>query len=223
MGERSLGPSDVDLDGDVAPARLASRSLEKDGKLDDARSSCSSRELSPERCASAERAGGRALPKGRYDEAVQFLGRARGARPERRSGLVCARSRPRGATRSGGGHRRLPRVDPCDARFADAQKDAGRLLATMGEHEQAILVLDDLLRLERTNEQAAANREVLAQALDEMLARRLLGRPSNRSRRRRSSNKGGSFAYPRWPPSKARRRSEGRGSDGAPAPARAQR
>jgi hypothetical protein len=46
----------------------------------------------------------------------------------------------------------------------------------MGEHEQAIAVLDDLLRVERTNEAAAMNRDVLARALDEMRARRLLGR-----------------------------------------------
>jgi hypothetical protein len=46
----------------------------------------------------------------------------------------------------------------------------------MGEHEQAIGVLDDLLRVERTNEQAAINREVLTRALREMRERRLLGK-----------------------------------------------
>jgi len=46
----------------------------------------------------------------------------------------------------------------------------------MGEHEQAIGVLDDLLRVERTNEQAAINREVLTRALAEMRERRLLGK-----------------------------------------------
>jgi hypothetical protein len=50
------------------------------------------------------------------------------------------------------------------------------VLASMGEHEQAIGVLDDLLRVERTNEQAAINREVLTRALGEMRERRLLGK-----------------------------------------------
>jgi tetratricopeptide (TPR) repeat protein len=70
-------------------------------------------------------------------------------------------------------YRRAVEIDPA---FSDAQKTLADLLATMGEHEQAIQVLDDLLRVERTNEQAAINREVLAKALSEMRARRLLGR-----------------------------------------------
>jgi hypothetical protein len=46
----------------------------------------------------------------------------------------------------------------------------------MGEHEQAIAELDALLLIERTNEQAAINREVLAKALEGMSASRLLGK-----------------------------------------------
>src|SRR6185369_16080993 len=63
-----------------------------------------------------------------------------------------------------------------DPKFSDAKKTLADILASMGEHEQAIAVLDDLLRVERTNEQAAVNREVLVKALEELKARRLLGK-----------------------------------------------
>ncbi len=60
--------------------------------------------------------------------------------------------------------------------FADARKTLADALAQMGEHEQAIAELDGLLRLERSNEQAAKNREILAHALEEMRRARLLGK-----------------------------------------------
>jgi len=58
----------------------------------------------------------------------------------------------------------------------DARKTLADALAGIGEHERAILVLDELLRVDPTNERAASNRETLELALKEMLARRLWGK-----------------------------------------------
>ena len=63
-----------------------------------------------------------------------------------------------------------------DPGLVDAHKTLADLLASMGEHEQAIAELEALLGLERTNEQAAHNRDVLVRALADMRARRLLGK-----------------------------------------------
>jgi hypothetical protein len=113
--------------------------------------------------------------KGLYDKSVQFLTRARGIAPGDARvfyalGLTQEARRDPGAAMAA--YREAVKLDP---KFADARKTLADLLATMGEHEQAIAELDALLLIERTNEQAAANREVLAKALDEMGARRLLG------------------------------------------------
>jgi hypothetical protein len=58
----------------------------------------------------------------------------------------------------------------------DARKTLADALASIGEHERAIVVLDELLEVDPTNEQAALNREVLERALIEMKARRLVGK-----------------------------------------------
>jgi hypothetical protein len=114
--------------------------------------------------------------KGLYDKSVQFLTRARGLAPDDARvwyalGLAQEARRDPGAAIAS--YREAVRLDP---KFGDAKKTLADVLASMGEHEQAIAVLDDLLRVERTNEQAAINREVLSKALDEMRGRRLLGK-----------------------------------------------
>jgi len=168
----------VELDGDVLAARMAfARALEKDGKLDDAAFQLLKAEkLSPGDPRTLKELGAVFYKKGLYDKAVQFLTRARGAAPGDARvwyalGLAQEARRDPGAAIAA--YREAIRVDP---QFADAHKTLADTLASMGEHEQAIGVLDDLLRVERTNEQAAINREVLTRALGEMRERRLLGK-----------------------------------------------
>ena len=94
----------------------------------------------------------------RYDEAVQFLGRARALAPKDARtwyalGLAQEARQDPGAAIAA--YRESIRAIP----GLPIPKRHWPISATLGEHEQAILVLDDLLRLERTNEQAAANRD----------------------------------------------------------------
>jgi cytochrome c-type biogenesis protein CcmH/NrfG len=168
----------VELDGDVLAARMAfARALEKSGKLDDAAFQFLKAErLAPGDVRPLKELGAVFYRKGLYDKSVQFLTRARGAAPDDARvwyalGLAQEARRDPGAAIAS--YREAVRLDP---KFGDAKKTLADVLASMGEHEQAIVVLDDLLRLERTNEQAAINREVLAKALDDMRARRLLGK-----------------------------------------------
>ncbi len=63
-----------------------------------------------------------------------------------------------------------------DPKLMDARRTLADAYATIGEHERAVEELTRLLEIERTNEQAAKNREVLVRALEEMRSRRLLGK-----------------------------------------------
>jgi cytochrome c-type biogenesis protein CcmH/NrfG len=168
----------VELDGDVVAARMAfARALEKDGKLDDAAFQLLKAEkLAPGDSRPLKELGAVFYKKGLYDKSVQFLNRARGAAPDDARiwyslGLAQEARRDPGAAIAA--YREAVRIDP---KFGDAHKTLADVLASMGEHEQAIGVLDELLRVERTNEQAAINREVLVRALAEMRDRRLLGK-----------------------------------------------
>jgi cytochrome c-type biogenesis protein CcmH/NrfG len=168
----------VELDGDVVAARLAfARALEKSGKLDDAAFQLLKAErLSPGDPRPLKELGAVFYRKGLYDKSVQFLLRARAVAPDDARvfyalGLAQEARRDPGAAIAA--YREAIHADP---KFADPKKTLADVLASMGEHEQAISVLDDLLRLERTNEQAAINREVLVKALAEMRARRLLAK-----------------------------------------------
>jgi tetratricopeptide (TPR) repeat protein len=170
------------LDEDVAVARvLLARALEGGGKADDAvfqllRAS----KLAPNDPAVLRELGGAFYRKGFYDKALPWLLKARSAaagNPEEEAralyalGLVQeARRDPgaaiaayRGAIERNKGH-------------LDAYKTLADALASIGEHERAIAVLDELLEVDRTNEKAALNREVLERAVVEMCARRLLGK-----------------------------------------------
>jgi tetratricopeptide (TPR) repeat protein len=166
------------LDGDVLAARMAfARALEKSGKLDDAAFQLlKAQKLAPDDPRPLKELGAVFYKKGLYDKSVQFLGRARGLAPDDARifyalGLAQEARRDPGAAIAS--YREAIKLDP---KFADARKTLADVLAAMGEHEQAIAELDALLLIERTNEQAAVNREVLAKALEEMSARRLLGK-----------------------------------------------
>lgn len=168
----------VALDGDVLSARLAyARALEKAGKLDDAAFHLlKAQKLAPDDPHPLKELGAVFYKKGLYDKSIQFLGRARGLAPDDARiwyaiGLAQEARRDPGATIAA--YREAIRLDPG---WPDPKKTLADTLAAMGEHEQAIAVLDDLLRIERTNEQAAQNRDVLAKALEELSAHRLLGK-----------------------------------------------
>ena len=168
----------VELDGDVLAARMAfARSLEKSGKPDDAAFQLlQAQKLAPQDPRPLKELGAVFYKKGLYDKSVQFLTRARGLAPGDARvfyalGLAQEARRDPGAAIAS--YREAIKLDP---KFADAYKTLADVLAAMGEHEQAIAELDALLLIERTNEQAAINREVLGKALEEMSARRLLGK-----------------------------------------------
>lgn len=170
----------VELDGDVVDSRLAyGRALAKVGKLDDAA-------FQLLRASSLDPEDGRVLyelgvvfyDKHLYDKAQGFLSRAAPAL----SGAAKARARyALGLTHEAkkdiagaiAAYREAIAVDP---RLTDARRTLADALATIGEHERAVEELTRLLEIERTNEQAAKNREVLLRALAEMQARRLLGK-----------------------------------------------
>lgn len=111
-----------------------------------------------------------------YDKAVTWLQRAAAAAPEdgRASyalGLAHEARKDPGAAVAA--YREALRRQPD---LVDARRTLADLYATMGEHERAVEQLEALLARERSDEQAAHNREVLLRALAEMNARRLLGK-----------------------------------------------
>lgn len=168
----------VDLDGDDVEARLAyARVLVRIKKLDDAAFQLVQ--------ASKVDAGDARVPKELglvfydkrlYDKAATWLGKAVALAPEDARahyalGLAHEARRDMGAAVAA--YREAVRRDPA---LADARLTLADALAAMGEHEGAIAELSALLQLDRTNEQAAHNREVLSRALDDMRAHRILGK-----------------------------------------------
>jgi tetratricopeptide (TPR) repeat protein len=172
----------VEQDEDVAVARvLYARALEGAGKLDDAVFQLlRAAKLAPDDPAVLRALGGAFYRKGLYDKALQWLLRARAAatndpREEARAlyavGLAQEARRDPGAAIAA--YRSAIEKDPG---HKDARKTLTDALASIGEHERAIAVLDELLLVDPTNEKAALNREVLQRALVEMQGRRLIGK-----------------------------------------------
>jgi tetratricopeptide (TPR) repeat protein len=172
----------VDLDEDVAVARvLFARALEGGGRVDDAvfqllRAS----KLAPEDPAVLRELGGAFYRKGLYDKALPWLLKARAtatgdAGEEARAlyaiGLAQEARRDPGAAIAA-----YQAAIHKNKGHLDARKTLADALASIGEHERAIIVLDELLEVDPTNEKAALNREVLERALAEMKARRLVGK-----------------------------------------------
>src|SRR5580692_9017813 len=172
----------VDLDGDVAVARvLLARALEGAGKADDAvfqllRAS----KLAPNDPAVLRELGGAFYRKGLYDKALPWLLKARAAaagNPEEEARALYAIGLAQEARRDTGAAIAAYRgAIEKNKGHLDARKTLADALASIGEHERAINVLDELLTVDPTNEKAALNREVLERALAEMRARRLLGK-----------------------------------------------
>lgn len=168
----------VELDGNVVDARLAyARALVRLGKLDDAAFQLLQATKLDERDGRVLRELGVVLYDRRlYDKAAMWLQRACDADPkdaraayalglahEARRDLAAAVVAFREAIRR-------------DGSLLDARSTLADALASLGEHEAAVRELEELLSIDRTNEKAAHNREVLLRALDEMRARRLLGK-----------------------------------------------
>jgi tetratricopeptide (TPR) repeat protein len=172
----------VELDGSVVDARLAyARALRAVGKLDDAAFQLlqAARLFSsavPEDARVLRELGIVFYDKHLYDKAVTWLERAAAAAPEdgRASyalGLAHEARKDPGAAVAA--YREALRRQPD---LVDARRTLADLYATMGEHERAVEQLEALLARERSDEQAAHNRDVLLRALAEMNARRLLGK-----------------------------------------------
>jgi tetratricopeptide (TPR) repeat protein len=172
----------VDLDPDALLGRVVyAQALERTGKLDDAVFQLlRAAKIDPTNAGVLRELGSLLYRKGLYDKALQWLLKARTAahaepaeeaRASYAIGLVQEARRDPGAAIAA--YRESIRLDP---RHLDARKTLADALAGIGEHQQAIAVLDELLDVDRTNEQAAANREVLERALVEMRERRLIGK-----------------------------------------------
>jgi tetratricopeptide (TPR) repeat protein len=172
----------VELEGDLAVARvLFARALEAAGRTDDAvfqllRAS----KLAPDDPAVLRELGGAFYRKGLYDKALPWLLKARAAaagNPEEEARALYAIGLAQEARRDPGAAIAAYRgAIERNGSHLDARKTLADALASIGEHERAIAVLDELLEVDPTNEKAALNREVLGRALVEMKARRLLGK-----------------------------------------------
>jgi tetratricopeptide (TPR) repeat protein len=172
----------VELDGEVVAARvLYARALEGSGKMDDAvfqllRAS----KLKPDDAAVLRELGSAFYRKGLYDKALQWLLKARAAagtdRLEEARALYAVGLAQEARRDVGAAILSYQGAIEKDPKHLDARKTLADALASIGEHERAIQVLDALLFVDPTNEKAALNREVLERALTEMRARRLVGK-----------------------------------------------
>ncbi len=168
----------VDLDGEDVDARLAyARTLVHLKKLDDAAFQLlQASRVDPHDARVLKELGVVFYDKRLYDKAASWLTKAVAAAPgdaraQYALGLAHEARRDMGAAVSA--YREAVRRDPT---LTDAHLTLADALAGMGEHEGAIAELTALLALDRTNEKAAHNREILARALDEMVHHRLLGK-----------------------------------------------
>src|SRR6185436_3592029 len=168
----------VDIDGELVEARLAyARVLVQLKKLDLAAFQLvQAAKIEPPDPRVLKELGLVFYDKKLYDKAATWLAQATlsnpaDARGHYALGLAHEARRDMGAALAS--YRGAVRRDP---ELADAHRTLADTLASMGEHEGAIAALTELLKLERSNEQAAHNRDVLMRALEEMRHHRLLGK-----------------------------------------------
>lgn len=170
----------VSLDGDDMESRLAlGRALAKIGKLDDAAFQLlRANKLDPQDARVLHELGVVFYDKHLFDKAESFLTKAVDAatgpaKARARYALGLTLEAKRDIASAIAAYRDAIALDP---RQIDARRTLADALAGLGEHERAIDELTKLLEIDRTNEQAAKNREVLLRALADMHARRLLGK-----------------------------------------------
>jgi tetratricopeptide (TPR) repeat protein len=168
----------VDLDGDDIEARLAyGRALIKLGKLDDAAFQLlQAAKIEPGDARVLKELGLVFYDKRLYEKAAHWLTKACEAAPDdarARYALGLAHEARKDVGAAIAAYQEAVRRD---GSLIDARRTLADALASIGEHESAIAELTGILEVDRTNEQAARNREVLGRALAEMRARRLLGK-----------------------------------------------
>jgi tetratricopeptide (TPR) repeat protein len=168
----------VDLDGTLVDARLAyARALLHIKRPDDAAFQLlQAAKVDPDDARVLKELGIVFYDKRLYDKAVVWLSKAVEVAPDdarAHFALGLAHEARRDMGGAVAAYREAVRRDPA---FASARSTLADALASMGEHEGAIAELEALLTIDRTNEQAAHNRDVLRHALDEMLKHRLIGR-----------------------------------------------
>jgi tetratricopeptide (TPR) repeat protein len=167
----------VDLDGEDVDARLSyARALVRLSKLDDAAFQLlQASKIEPADPRVFRELGVVFYDKRLYDKAVAWLDKAVVAAPtdarafyalglahEGRRDVAAAVAAYREAVRRDGG-------------LVDARLTLADALAGMGEHEAAIAELTAVLAIDRANEKAAHNRDILLRALGEMKKHSLLG------------------------------------------------
>ncbi|MFO0592487.1 MAG: tetratricopeptide repeat protein [Polyangiaceae bacterium] len=170
----------VELDGDVLESRLAyGRSLARAGKLDDAAFQLlRANKLDPSDGRVLHELGVVFYDKRLFDKAEGFLAQAidattGGARARSKYAFGLTREAKKDIAGAIAAYRDAIDLDP---RLIDARRTLADALAAIGEHERAVDELTRLLEVDRTNEEAAKNREVLIRALAEMQSQRLLGK-----------------------------------------------
>ncbi len=168
----------VDLDGTLVDARLAyARALLEIKRPDDAAFQLlQAAKVAPDDARVLKELGIVFYGKRLHDKAVVWLSKAieiapDDARAHFALGLAYEARRDMGGAVAA--YREAVRRDPA---FGSARSTLADALASMGEHEGAVAELEALLTIDRSNEQAAHNRDVLLHALDEMKKHRLIGR-----------------------------------------------
>lgn len=168
----------VELDSDVCDARVAyARVLVQMGKLDDAAFQLlKASQLEPSDARIQQELGIVFYEKRLYDKALVWLSKAaQNASSDARVhyALGLAYEAKKDIAQAIACYREALRRD---ARLIDARRTLSDALASIGEHESAIAELNQILQIERSDERAAHNRDVLRRALAEMKAQRLLGK-----------------------------------------------
>lgn len=168
----------VELDGTQVDARIAyARALVQLGKLDDAAFQLlQAARLEPEDARVQKELGIVFYDKRLYDKALAWLSKAAKSAPSDARvhyALGLAHEAKKDIASAIASYREALRCDPL---LLDARRTLADALASIGEHESAILELQRILDIERSDERAAHNLDVLRRALLEMQSQRLLGK-----------------------------------------------
>jgi tetratricopeptide (TPR) repeat protein len=168
----------VEIDGRVVAARrLYARVLARLRRYDEATFQLvQAKRLAPDDAGVLHELGVAFYDKRLYDKALRELNRAAEIDPDDariRFSIGLAHEGRGSMAEAIAAYRDTVRLDPG---FVDARRTLADALAAMGEMADAVVQLQKALELDRTNTQVAMNLEVLQKGLDELQARRLLGK-----------------------------------------------